>query len=113
MPRLAGALDGTLRRRSVDRRDEAVKLLDAPGGKVSPEAQRRFSFELRSSLPTPGVLVKGCLDDCNICEPTLEWEIELELKRKKLDNERLKRQIELMETDQEHRCCPAGGVPVP
>lgn len=58
------------------------------------------------SLPTPGVIVKGCLDDCETCEPSLEKEIELEIERRKLENDRLKRAIELMDQDQEHRCCP-------
>jgi hypothetical protein len=83
-------------------------LLDKVGGNVSPEAQARNSFEKKSALPTPGVLVKGCLDDCDICEPTLMQEIELELERKKLENELLKKQTELLDKSQEYRCCPAG-----
>jgi hypothetical protein len=59
-------------------------------------------------LPTAGVLVKGCLDDCNVCEPELEKEIELDLERKRLENARLKREIDLMDKDQQHRCCPEG-----
>jgi hypothetical protein len=87
-------------------------LLDKVGGVVSPEAQKKFSFELQSALPTPGVLVKGCLDDCDICEPTLHRSIELDLERKHLENEKLKREIELMDQDQQHRCCPAGAEEV-
>jgi hypothetical protein len=83
-------------------------LLDKVGGVVSPEAIKKFSFEVKSALPTPGVLVKGCLDDCDICEPTLHKSIELDLQRKHLENEKLKREIELMDQDQQHRCCPAG-----
>jgi hypothetical protein len=82
-------------------------LLDKVGGVVSPDAQKKFSFEVQSALPTPGVLVKGCLDDCDICEPTLHKSIELDLQRKHLENEKLKREIELMDKDQQHRCCPA------
>ena len=82
-------------------------LLDKVGGVVSPDAQKKFSFEVKSALPTPGVLVKGCLDDCDICEPTLHKSIELDLQRKHLENEKLKREIELMDKDQQHRCCPA------
>jgi hypothetical protein len=54
--------------------------------------------------------VKGCLDDCDICEPTLHRSIELDLVRKHLENEKLKREIELMDQDQQHRCCPAGAT---
>ena len=88
-------------------------LLDKVGGVVSPEAKKKFSFEIKSALPTPGVLVKGCLDDCDICEPTLHKSIELDLERKHLENEKLKREIDLMDKDQEHRCCAAGEVETP
>jgi len=80
-------------------------LLDADG-KVSPQAQDRFSFQKDTSLPTPGILVKGCLDDCSICEPALKQEIALGLKRKELENKLLERQIELLDKSQEYRCCP-------
>jgi hypothetical protein len=83
-------------------------LLDKVGGSVSPAAQKRFSFEAKSALPTPGVLVKGCLDECNICEAAVARSIHLDLERKHLENEKLKREIELMDKDQEHRCCPTG-----
>jgi hypothetical protein len=82
-------------------------LLDKVGGNVSPAAKKRFSFETESALPTPGILVKGCLDDCDVCEPALKRAIHLDLERKQLENEKLKREIELMDKDQEHRCCPA------
>lgn len=107
-------LSDTIRRQAlqqVDKQLVAAKLLDKVDGKVSTEAQKEFSFEIRSSLPTPGVLVRGCLDECDICEPTLEREIELDLERKRLENERLKREIELMDKDQQHRCCAAGSEP--
>lgn len=107
----------------VDVREAALKqvdqglvregLLDRVGGTVSRDAKKKFSFEVQSALPTPGVLVKGCLDDCDICEPTLHKAIELDLERKKLENEKLKREIELMDKDQQHRCCPAGEEETP
>lgn len=81
-------------------------LLDQ-SGVVSKEVVAKFSFERRSSLPTPGLLVKGCLDECNTCEEALDKEIELDLERKKLENELLRKQIELLEKSQEYRCCPA------
>ena len=40
-------------------------------------------------------------------------EIALELERKRLENERLKREIELMDKDQEHRCCPPASASTP
>jgi hypothetical protein len=77
-------------------------------GQVSDQVVTELSFERKSSLPTPGTLVKGCLDDCDTCEPSLDKAIELELENKRLQNELLKRQIELLDKSQEYRCCAAG-----
>lgn len=77
-------------------------------GKVSDQIVTELSFERTSSLPTPGLIVKGCLDDCDTCEPARKREIELELQTRQLQNELLKKQIELLEKSQEYRCCPAG-----
>ncbi|MBI2778235.1 MAG: hypothetical protein HYX62_00370 [Gammaproteobacteria bacterium] len=89
----------------VDERLIKEGLLDKTG-KLSDEIKKRFSYERRSSLPTPGLLVKGCLDDCNICESAVEKEVELGLERAALENELLKKKIELLEKSQEYRCCP-------
>jgi hypothetical protein len=88
--------------------DDLVKenLLTAVGGTVSPAAQKLFGWERQIALPTAGVIVKGCLDDCEVCEPSLGREIELELERMHLENELLKKQISLLEKSQEYRCCP-------
>lgn len=95
--------------KQADKELTAAGLLGADGN-VAPEAQKRFSFEQKSSLPTPGVLVKGCLDDCDVCEPSLEREITLDLDRKELENKLLARQIDLLDKSQEYRCCPAGSA---
>ena len=87
-------------------------LLDKVGGEVSKETVTKISFERTFHLPTAGVLVRGCLDECDICEDARKKEIELDLERKKLENELLKRQIELMDKDQQHRCCPAAEMEV-
>jgi len=89
---------------------ELVKqgLIDKVGGKVSPTAQERYGWKRSLVIPTPGVLVRGCLDECNVCEPELEKEIHLNLERKELENKLLARQIELLDKSQEYRCCPAG-----
>jgi hypothetical protein len=103
----------------VDQRAAALKQVDkdlvdagllGKDGNVSPDAQKRFGFERKSSLPTPGVLVKSCLDSCTACEPGRQHEIALDLKRKELENKLLERQIELLDKSQEYRCCPAGTV---
>jgi|SRR6185312_15075958 len=98
-------------------RDAAIKqvrkeLLDAglldAGGKISAKAKASYSFEKQSALPTPGVLVKACLDDCSACEPARRKQIELDLEHQRLQNELLKKQIELLDKSQEYRCCPQG-----
>ncbi len=52
--------------------------------------------------------MKGCLDTCNLREPALQKKIHLELERMDLDNQLLKRQIELLDKAHEYRCCPEG-----
>ncbi len=83
-------------------------LLDKVGGQVSQAAKQSLGFEKTMALPTPGVLVKGCLDDCDICEPELKTLMDLEATRKDLENQLLKKQIDLLEKSQQYRCCPAG-----
>ena len=83
-------------------------LLDKATGKVTDEIRKELSWEIHSSLPTLGLLVPGCIDDCDVCEPELQREIELELEHKSLRNQLLKRQIELLDKAQEYRCCPVG-----
>ena len=94
--------------KAVDDDLTSAGLLDDKTGEVSEEARRQFELEVQTSLPTPGLFVRGCLDDCNICEPSLQREIRLNLKRKKLENRLLERQIELLEKHQDYRCCPNG-----
>lgn len=98
-----------LKARALQQVDQSLAkegLIDKRG-KIVDELVTELSFERVSSLPTPGLLVKGCLDDCDTCEPSLEQSIELELEHKRLQNELLKKQIELLEKSQEYRCCPA------
>jgi len=95
---------------AVDRDLVAAGLIDKVGGSVSPKLVAELSFERQSCLPTPAILVKGCLDDCDVCEDARKQEIKLDLERKQLENKLLARQIELLEKSQEYRCCPAGEV---
>jgi hypothetical protein len=91
----------------VDADLRAEGLLDGAGN-CSAETVERLSWERTVRLPTPGVMVKCCLDDCDSCEPARKREIELELAAKELDNRLLQRRIELLEQSQEYRCCPGG-----
>lgn len=92
--------------------DELVEmgLLNAQTRQVSDQARAEYEFELKTQLPTGGLYVQSCLDECSVCEPTLEQEIQLNLQRKRLENELLRRKIELMDKAQEYRCCPEGEV---
>lgn len=103
-------------------RDAALKAADAElikeglltkDGQVSPQAATLFNWEREIALPTAGIIVKGCLDECDTCEPALTREIELDLQRQELENQLLKRQIELLDKAQEYRCCPDGDEPEP
>ena len=84
---------------------EAEGLLDASGN-VAPGAKERLGWKRTISLPTPGVLVRGCLDECEVCEPELVQSIQLDLKRRDLENQLLQRRIDLLDKAQEYRCCP-------
>jgi hypothetical protein len=104
-------LPKAVRQQALAQVDEAlvsVGLLNEVGGDASEAAVTEMFFERHFCLPTPGILVRGCLDECNICEPELMHAMEIEMERKKLENELLKKQIELLEKSQEYRCCPAG-----
>ena len=98
--------------KAVDQDLVKAGLLEKVGGDISKDIVTKISFERTFHLPTAGVLVRGCLDECDICEDARKKEIELDLERKRLENEKLKREIELMDKDQQHRCCPADEVEV-
>lgn len=98
-------LDGETRARALKEVDEQLKssnLIDKEG-KVSKETKQQIEFEMEFSLPTPGIIVKGCLDDCDVCEPLLKEKMQLE-------NDLLRKQIEVLEKSQEYRCCPPAPV---
>jgi len=80
--------------KAVDQDLVKVGLIDKVGGDVSKDKVTEISFERTFHLPTAGVLVRGCLDECDICEDAR------------------KKEIELMDTDQQHRCCPVGEAEV-
>jgi hypothetical protein len=86
----------------------AQGLVDKTTGKVSADAQDEFGYTRTTSIPTAGIIVKGCMDSCSICEPTVEKREDLELKRLDLQNQLLAKQVELLEKSQEYRCCPTG-----
>jgi len=102
-------LPDTLRQKALAEVDaELVQqgLIDKVGGSVSKRAQEEIGYQRETSIPTVGVIVKSCLDDCNICEPEVQKREQLELDRLDLENKLLARQIELLDKAQEYRCCP-------
>jgi hypothetical protein len=83
-----GPISAELRAEALKRVDgdlRAAELLNSDG-QVSQEAVVRFCWERTVRLPTPGVIVKSCLDECDACEPSREREIELDLEAKELEN---------------------------
>jgi hypothetical protein len=99
------ALDNDTRTKALKEADEQLEakgLIDKQG-KVAAELKNKIDLEMEFSLPTPGVIVKGCLDDCDVCEPLLKEKMQL-------DNDLLRKQIELLEKSQEYRCCPPAPI---
>lgn len=96
--------------REVDSQLVEEGLIDKVGGQASKQIVTEVSYERTTSIPTAGVIVKGCLDDCGVCEPELQQKMQLELKKMELENKLLERQIELLDKSQEYRCCPADQV---
>ena len=90
--------------KEVDSQLMAKNLLDQQGN-VSADTKLAIDFEMEFSLPTPGIIVKGCLDDCDMCEPLVKERLQLE-------NDLLRKQIELLENSQEYRCCPVAATEV-
>ncbi|MCA9572696.1 MAG: hypothetical protein KC656_32880, partial [Myxococcales bacterium] len=100
----------------MDQREKAIKGVDAQlqkagllkaNGEPTDKIIAELSWEREEWLPTAGLFVKGCLDECGTCEHALQREMELDLERKHLENRLLERKIELLEKAQEYRCCPA------
>lgn len=104
----------------VDKRTEALKMVDddlisnklavrdQKTGGLAPSTQlkTRLKFSRQSALPTPGIIVRACLDECEACEPLRQEKLKAELEHKQLANELLKKQIELLEKHADYRCCP-------
>ena len=59
-------------------------------GRLTPEAVKKFSWERTFPLPTPGIMVKGCPDTCDVCEKERQKKMELELVHQDLENQLLK-----------------------
>lgn len=96
-------------------RNEALKSVDtelmkegylSENGQLDEKRVVELGFERTSSLPTPGMYVRSCLDDCDVCEPALDESIALEIARQQLENALLQKRIDLLDKHQDYRCCP-------
>ena len=87
--------------RFVDEQLVKQGLLDKSAVLQPPRPRRKWGTQRPTSIPTAGVIVKACLDDCSACEPELEKKIDLELQRLDLQNKLLAKQIELLEKSQD------------
>jgi hypothetical protein len=105
-----------------DIRDDAISAVKADlqktgmvndDGSPTKEIIAELSWEHIELIPTGGLMVKGCLDPCSVCEPQRENEIELDLKNKSLQNELLTKQIALLDKHSDYRCCPVGETEPP
>ena len=94
--------------KAVDAELVKAGLIEEATGQPNEKVIAELSWDRKEWLPTPGILVKGCLDECDTCEPALQKQIGLELEHQKLQNQLLSRQIELLDKAQEYRCCPDG-----
>jgi hypothetical protein len=109
----AGAFDSNVRKAALEAVDKdliAEGILDRKTGEPTEKVIAELSWEREEFIPTAGVIVRGCLDECHICEPALQKEIRLDLERKQLENALLEKQIALLEQSQEYRCCPGGST---
>ena len=88
--------------KEVDDQLVAKNLLDKAGS-VTAETKQEIEFDTTFSIPTGGIIVKGCLDDCDVCEPWLK-------ERMQLENDLLRKQIDLLDKTQEYRCCPPAPI---
>jgi hypothetical protein len=86
---------------------EAAGMVDKTGAPTK-AIVAQTSFERQELLPTGGLMVKGCLDECNVCDDMRVMDVETRLENKRLRNELLKRRIELLDKHSDYRCCPVG-----
>jgi hypothetical protein len=93
---------------AVDKDLVKAGVIEKIGGEISPKLAAELGFEITTCLPTQAIVVKGCIDECNVCEESKQESIRLDLERKALENKLLGRQIELLEKSQDYRCCPVG-----
>lgn len=77
-------------------------------GTPTEHIRAQLSWEQETLLPTGGLMIKGCLDECNVCDDLRIEEVKADIERKRLENKLLEKKIELLEKHSDYRCCPVG-----
>lgn len=72
---------------SIDKDLITAGIMKGTDGTPNADFAKSLSWKSEELLPTPGILVRGCLDACDTCEPALQEMIALELEEKKLNNQ--------------------------
>lgn len=85
--------------------EKARKAAIAKADKIMAALPEVKTFEQVSIIPTEALYVQSELGDCLLCEPYVVAKHELELERLKLENRKLRREIDLLDKAQEYRCC--------
>ena len=85
--------------------EKARKAAVSKADKIMGALPEVKTFEQISIIPTEALYVQSELGDCLLCEPYVVSKHELELERLKLENRKLRREIELLDKAQEYRCC--------
>ena len=85
--------------------ERARKAAIAKADKIMAALPEVQAFEQVSIIPTEALYVQSELGDCLLCEPYVVAKHELELERLKLENRKLRREIDLLDKAQEYRCC--------
>ena len=100
--------DAITRQKAIDKvkKELVAARIIKEDGKLTEQTLTTINFKKESSLPTGGIVVKGYIDECNTSEPLMVRRYELENEHLGLQNDLLRKQIELLEKSQEYRCCP-------
>ncbi|MEO8613037.1 MAG: hypothetical protein ABI690_34410 [Chloroflexota bacterium] len=65
----------------------------------------KFEFESVDIIPTEALYVESELGPCDLCEPYVMAKEKLELERLELENQKLVREIEILDKYKDYRCC--------
>lgn len=107
--------DAATRQRAIEKVKKELMSTQVIQENGDPTSQllAKINFKKESSLPTAGIVVKGYIDTCNTSEPLMLRRYELENEHLSLQNDLLRKQIELLEKSKEYRCCDCEETELP